>query len=42
MMAMGVEDEEMKEWKMIADYTVEETTASLTFDTDADGEPLSF
>ena len=36
----GMEDDEMKEWKLIADYTVEEATESLTFDTDADGKPF--
>lgn len=40
MMAMGMEDDEMKEWKLIADYTVEEAAASLMFDTDADGNPF--
>lgn len=36
----GMEDEEVKEWKLIADYTVEEAAASLMFDTDADGNPF--
>lgn len=40
MMAMGMEEDEVKEWKMIADYTVEEAAASLMFDTDADGKPF--
>ena len=37
---VGMEEDEVREWKLIADYTVEEAVARLSFDKDIDGNPF--